>query len=179
VNRINLDDVCHHGHPIPDMPMRSSDVRKILSALAVCGGLAATTVVAHPAQAAAQWPHRIQNVATYQCLAASTGRQVYQAPCSNGPASVLNSWVISTESGNNQRVRHEHTNRCLDTDGTKVYLSPCSAADPGQKWDQMDHGSRWRAFNGEFLTAWNAGPVTVADLEDMDNLEKGVWSPRV
>jgi hypothetical protein len=155
--------------------VRNIYVRRILSALAVCGGLAATMVVAQPAQAADRWPHRLQNIATYQCLAATTNRQVYQAPCGDGPASVLTRWVIDVESGTNQRVRHQYTDKCLDTDGTKVYLSTCSAADPGQKWDQMDRGARWRAFNGEFLTAWNAGPVTVADLEDTDNFQKGKW----
>ncbi|MFJ7078995.1 hypothetical protein [Streptomyces sp. NPDC098781] len=87
-------------------------------------------------------------------------------------------WRVPTHSGS---FRHIQMNRCLDTNGTKLYMSTCSSADRGQQWDIHGGGvPDLHAKNlqyGSWLTRFNDG--TLGLLKEVrsseENFRKSWW----
>ncbi|MFJ7078990.1 hypothetical protein [Streptomyces sp. NPDC098781] len=68
--------------------------------------------------------------------------------------------------------------KCLDTNGTDVYLSPCSDADPGQWWNAYMDPSSVRGYirwGDKYLTAWNDGSLSMARSSQVDQPSKYHW----
>ncbi|MET9596024.1 hypothetical protein ABZY45_34620 [Streptomyces sp. NPDC006516] len=124
--------------------------------------------------------HAWQNDYTGKCLSGS-GRTVAQETCglpvSGGARST--DWTysdIANAEKDSVLVRNKLTGLCLDTNGTDVYLSGCTTADPGQHWGFNDCervlGSH---LTSRMLTGWKTGGVSMANPADVDDDAKSAW----
>ncbi|MCL7430161.1 hypothetical protein [Streptomyces sp. YS415] len=81
--------------------------------------------------ATGQWEtasHTLAASATGKCLARQDARAVGQDSC--GP----HRWSRRGTGVGTYLLKHVGANRCLDTDGSKLYLSDCTPEDSGQVW---------------------------------------------
>lgn len=85
------------------------------------------------------------------------------------------SWHLSTDGW----LRNGYmSGSCLDTNGTKLYLSRCNATDPGQLWERLPGtkvGVVSRGFPGKVLVGWADGSVSLAETRAVDNADKYKW----
>ncbi|WP_217142963.1 RICIN domain-containing protein [Streptomyces sp. AC627_RSS907] len=78
-----------------------------------------------------QWEgasHVLAAEGTSRCLVRQDARAVGQGAC--GP----DRWSRHGMGADTYLLKHIGANRCLDTDGSKLYLSDCTTADSGQVW---------------------------------------------
>jgi hypothetical protein len=126
----------------------------------------------------------VQSDNTKLCLAAvgMFSDTVGQGPC----GTVWSKWEVigvATSPHGLIQLRNTGVNRCLDTNGTDVYFSPCWAEDRGQLWADgvADHellisNDEGRA-EARGLTAWNDGGVSVAETLGLavPNIKQRWW----
>lgn len=141
------------------------------AALGLSLGLAAT-----PAHAADEVAFYLYNAHQEKCLSASLDmaqRSPVLGTCD--PINFTRIWGYNTD----WMLRNIIRNQCLDTNGRDVYLSTCSSADEGQKWDRYHHTKRGLeslAFPGRVIVAWNDGKISLANPDDVDEATKYEWS---
>ncbi|MFD6530840.1 hypothetical protein [Streptomyces sp. NPDC060184] len=92
------------------------------------------------------------------CLAVGSERAVVVGTC--GPA---NTWERMMTDDGSFLLRHASGNRCLDSGGDAMYVSPCTTADSGQLWRSTTASSCSVHLTsprfGTYVTVWNTGTV--------------------
>ncbi|GLF92622.1 ricin-type beta-trefoil lectin domain protein [Streptomyces yaizuensis] len=118
----------------------------------------------------------LQNAYTRACLGINTAiagpKPVSQVACR--PTND-NSWHLSKDGW----LRNGYqSDSCLDTNGTRLYLSVCNTTDPGQLWERIPGttvGVVSRGFPGRALVGWATGTVGLAAPGTVDDPAKYQW----
>ncbi|MFJ7078991.1 ricin-type beta-trefoil lectin domain protein [Streptomyces sp. NPDC098781] len=141
----------------------------ILAAIVSAFALAASASPAHAGQLRV-----FQNELSSKCLngAPSLSKPVMSACGPNAR------WDLTNDSRGTKLMVAAGI-KCLDSDGTHVYLSPCNDATPGQRWNVHRDSDGIMTFitqGDKYLTAWNDGSLTMARTSEVDSRYKYMWS---
>jgi hypothetical protein len=132
-----------------------------------------TTSPPRPAQG--EWlpgTHRMTNAHTGKCLVKLSTRVVGQGSCG------ASSWQRYEVGDGTYLLKDTAANRCLDTDGTKLYVSSCTVKDTGQKWTVSRSGCAVTLVSkpfGKYVTGWNDGTVSASARSSVDKPAKYQW----
>ncbi|MFC9291405.1 hypothetical protein [Streptomyces sp. NPDC057052] len=133
---------------------------------------------ASPREAVSQWENTLRNVSNAhsgKCLADGDERTVLQAPCG-----ATNTWQRLKVDDGVFLIRSVRVGACLDSNGERMYTSPCTADDPGQLWHMPSVGGCSVTFTsnqfGKYLTGWNTGTVSLVSADTADTAAKYTWS---
>lgn len=127
------------------------------------------------AAASAYWEtkeRKLTSAHTGKCLTTVNGRSVGQGSCGSSV------WTRYVMPGGMTLLKLKSANQCLDTDGSKLYVSPCTAHDSGQVWRAFSAGDckvALQASGGAYVTAWNNGTVSMHARGDVDVAAKQKW----
>ncbi|MFJ8470156.1 ricin-type beta-trefoil lectin domain protein [Streptomyces swartbergensis] len=155
-------------------PRSTRPAARTLGALAA--GAALTLGLAPQAQAESGAWVTLQNPYTNACLGINTAiagtKPVTQVTCK---VTNFNSWHLSTDGW----LRNGYqSDSCLDTNGTRLYLSKCNTTDPGQLWERLPGtkvGIVNRADPGKVLVGWADGSLGMVAPGSVDNAAKYQW----
>ncbi|MFJ7078526.1 RICIN domain-containing protein [Streptomyces sp. NPDC098781] len=105
----------------------------------------------------------VKNEHTGKCLAKQADTRIgTQGSCDNA------TWLRYVVGDGTFLLKNPADKRCLDTDGTKMYVSSCTTADPGQVWrmpmttGECNVAVLTSKHFGKNLTGWDAGNITLA-----------------
>ncbi|MCX4993615.1 hypothetical protein [Streptomyces sp. NBC_00568] len=133
--------------------------------------VAAVTLPANSASAAGD-DSVLRNAKSSACLR-DPGPRYKLASGSCGSDAV---WHRIPVSNNRYMLQNVSTGRCMDTNGTDLYMSSCSSADSGQRWISFDSFHSWQAANGKVLVQWDTYVVGLSAIDDIDDSRKYSWT---
>lgn len=119
--------------------------------------------------------HTLTNAESGTCLIrdSATDRSLGLGACAS------NTWTRYSTKGRGTLLKHVQANRCLDTNGTDLYLSSCTTADSGQLWIfGLSAACRYTvkpAGQDKYLARWNDAKVNVAARSAVDVRDKLLW----
>ncbi|CAM5567789.1 hypothetical protein [Streptomyces fumanus] len=117
---------------------------------------------------------RLLNTASDKCLVAGAERTVVQGECG------ADGWQRQASGDGVFLLRFTSAGMCLDSNGESLYVSPCTAEDPGQLWRMPKAGACAATLTseefGEYVTGWNTGSVSLVPAEKADKAAKYTWS---
>lgn len=116
--------------------------------------------------------HRMTNAHTGKCLVKLSTRVVGQGSCG------ASSWQRYEVGDGTYLLKDTAANRCLDTNGTKLYVSSCTVQDTGQKWNVSRSGCAVTLVSkpfGKYVTGWNDGTASASARGSVDKSAKYQW----
>jgi hypothetical protein len=116
--------------------------------------------------------HRLTNQHSGKCLVRKAPRAVVQGSCGR------DTWQRYSLTSDTWLLKHVGANRCLDTDGRKLYLSSCTVKDAGQFWRLPSADCTVNIVSktfGTYVTGWNGGAASAAARSTVDKAVKYRW----
>ncbi|MFJ4153078.1 hypothetical protein ACIP10_36745 [Streptomyces galbus] len=117
---------------------------------------------------------RMNNAYTHKCMVAEPERSVVQSACDTSGA-----WQRLVMGDGLFLLKYAPADACLDSNGEAMYVSPCTAADPGQLWRMPSAGRCAVTLTskqyGKYVTGWNTGSVSLVGADVPDQAAKRSW----
>ncbi|MGC9501106.1 ricin-type beta-trefoil lectin domain protein [Streptomyces sp. WG7] len=116
--------------------------------------------------------HQLTNQHTGKCLAHQASRTVVQGSCGGAR------WQRYSVTSDTWLLKHVGANRCLDTDGRKLYLSSCTVKDAGQVWRLPSADCTVNVISkayGTYVTGWDGGAASAVTRDRVDKPAKYRW----